>query len=510
MYRIMVTINNKPLTVKLTVQRLLYTIPASPIPSPHVKSYLPAEIWETIIDTIYCFMNSDERPGNKLVGDKPCSAWRYALIACALTCRTWLHRVHYLLRNCKAGPFPVLQTERHLTTLHDDLRSFPRRGRSIQQLTIAPQRGTTDQSWVARVPLLIGPYLFRTSERHNLDILWLINIDLHLLSTPRFPFFKSLLLFRPRKLQFKRPVAAHPSQLTRLICVSNPEHVQCHLQDLDGRSSVVPTFYSRVKFLLSRLLFMVHLARVRISVSADGDKPQFILLRGSDIRHVDLTLPWADIVHIDQTRFLTPKLCSLSLDTQFPGKPVDGLPSVHPEELTATLSQISKLFDAPLDIILNIRGLMRITLPNTASPKHKHNFRVTLEYKGLCQIGLSAVADMIALRLSSQTGPFTLHCMLPDAGASGPFVNLWPGDAIAADWERVEKLVARSKGISPFLVGFSFPDWADLHQSRKRELRRDMTRTFNAIMQPTQGRITAVHGYVLSGDVILQWVPPRS
>ncbi|TCD65582.1 hypothetical protein EIP91_002466 [Steccherinum ochraceum] len=175
-------------------------------------------------------------------------------------------------------------------------------------------------------------------------------------------------------------------------------------------------------------------------------------------------------------------------------------------EIAATLSQVAKFPVAPLEHHSQYtRDLTHVL----AKPTDTRNLEVTLEYDGLRQIGLCAVADMIALRLSSSTRPqaLTLRCVLQAAGTrSRRFVDLWSGDSdsIAADWARIEELLMDSTNVGRFMLGFTFSDWADLPPSRRTEVRRDIARVLNAFM-PRLHRMVAVHEYPLDASVVFWW-----
>lgn len=97
---------------------------------------LPTELWERIIDDV---RDTLDRP---------------SLLACALTCRTFLTRVRWHLY-----PTVIVRSGSNLTIVANALRTTPILRERVASLIVQVDDPEDDQRWIPLVPLELAPYL---------------------------------------------------------------------------------------------------------------------------------------------------------------------------------------------------------------------------------------------------------------------------------------------------------------------------------------------------------------
>ncbi|TCD67344.1 hypothetical protein EIP91_000265 [Steccherinum ochraceum] len=366
---------------------------------------LPLEVCELIIDAVDELDSESTflaKFGYGRVPDRVC-----ALRACALTCRAWLPRARMHLQTCRPEYETFLSTPGHLVSLVDFLRKAPQDAKvdlTGGSLIIAPSF-RDDQTWVSRMPYKLGPLLRRRSfGGHTFQRLRLYQVDLSVVGTYPFKFYKSLPLIHTRQLIIESVQYSHLSQLARMVSILNPPAALC-----DG-------WFPEEK---------------RVRVERNPNHP--VSFRGNRIEELSVPVVWADLAHCDSWRFQTPRLSSFTVYTRWPNS------GFTLDDGDNTFRSISKLFSLLPATSVEIQDVCEIRYRSAAlelSGSKPNKLEIVMKADAYRRLGLPFVAEIIA-----QVMPLTIWYLLikikPDAQPS-------PDDVTAADhWSVIDDVLVR-------------------------------------------------------------------
>ncbi|TCD67342.1 hypothetical protein EIP91_000263 [Steccherinum ochraceum] len=287
-----------------------------------------------------------------------------ALRACALTCRGWLPRARMHLQTCRPEFTTVLSTPHHLASLVDALRQTPHDA-AVEltggTLVVAPTFGG-DQTWVSRMPYELGPLLLR---RSGLMELRLFQVDLSVVGTSLFKFYKSLPLIQTTQLFVDNIQYSHLSQFARVVSILDPLIARCH--------GWFPQEH-----------------RVR----AGRDPNRSVAFRGNQIQSLDVPVVWADLAHCDLWRFHTPHLLELTLCTRWPNS------RFTLEDGDNTFRSIPKLFSLVPATRVEIQDVCNVHYYSATPPKlsgsEPNTLEIDMQADAYRRLGLPFVVDIIA------------------------------------------------------------------------------------------------------------------